>query len=78
MKWAAIKPSHGFIAVDEEWALSRNWPPTTRYPGSDPPKGVYLLEGYHQIHCLVSHITLLVRHCICLIRVLSDHNQKSL
>ncbi|KAF2873319.1 hypothetical protein BDV95DRAFT_592708 [Massariosphaeria phaeospora] len=49
--WDAILPSHGFVAMDLQWAAGRNWPETMRLP-SDPSKGVYLLEAYHQLHCL--------------------------
>ena len=53
MLWDSIRPSHGFIAMDEEWAFQRDWPESMRLP-SDRSKRVYLLEAYHQIHCLVS------------------------
>ena len=52
--WDAIVPSHGFVAMDEVWAFSRHWPDSMRLP-SDGNKRVYLLEAYHQLHCLVSH-----------------------
>ena len=51
--WDAIDPSHGFVAVDREWAAKQQWP-VTMYLPSDHSKGVYLLEAYHQLHCLVS------------------------
>ena len=51
--WDAIKPSHGFVAMDEKWAADRHWPETMRLPG-DQSKRVFLLEAYHQLHCLVS------------------------
>ena len=50
--WDAIDPSHGFVAMDREWAAQRQWP-VTMYLPSDRSKGVYLLEAYHQLHCLV-------------------------
>ena len=53
--WDAINPSHGFIAVDRKDAAARNWPATMYLP-SDESKGVYLLEAYHQLHCLVSRL----------------------
>ena len=52
--WDAILPSHGFIAMNEAWAFERNWPESMRLP-SDGSKRVYLLEAYHQLHCLVSY-----------------------
>ena len=51
--WDAIDPSHGFVAMDREWAARQQWP-ITMYLPSDLSKGVYLLEAYHQLHCLVS------------------------
>ena len=38
--------------MDRDWAAVQNWPVSMRLP-SDPSKGVYLLEAYHQLHCLV-------------------------
>jgi len=37
--------------MDREWAKARNWPKSMYLP-DDKSKGVYLLEGYHQLHCL--------------------------
>lgn len=53
--WEAILPSHGFVAMDRQWAERRQWPESMYLP-SDHSKGVYLLEGYHQLHCLVSFV----------------------
>ena len=39
--------------MDREWAKQRQWPESMYLP-SDHSKGVYLLEAYHQLHCLVS------------------------
>ena len=50
--WEAILPSHGFVAMDRKWAKVRQWPESMYLP-SDHGKGVYLLEAYHQLHCLV-------------------------
>ncbi|GLA81336.1 hypothetical protein AtubIFM56815_004980 [Aspergillus tubingensis] len=51
--WAAINPAHGIIAVDRQWAAQNHWPESMTMPDDDS-KGVYLLEAYHQLHCLVS------------------------
>jgi len=51
--WDAINPSHGFVAIDRKEATARNLP-LAMYLPSDHSKGVYLLEAYHQLHCLVS------------------------
>ncbi|OKL58690.1 hypothetical protein UA08_06305 [Talaromyces atroroseus] len=49
--WDAIHWSHGMITRDKKWAESQNWPDTMDLP-SDHSKGVWLLEAYHEIHCL--------------------------
>lgn len=51
MLWEQILPSHGFVAVDRQWADEHHWP-VSMYLPSDHDKGVYLLEAYHQLHCL--------------------------
>lgn len=51
--WDAILPSHGFVAMDENWASERQWPRSMKLP-SDGSQRVFLLEAYHQLHCLVS------------------------
>lgn len=50
--WAAILPSHGFVALDREYAKEKGWPQSMYLP-HDKTKGVYLLEAYHYLHCLV-------------------------
>lgn len=49
--WDAILPSHGFVAMDRKWATQQQWPESMYLP-SDTTKGIYLLEAYHQLHCL--------------------------
>ena len=51
--WEAISSAHGIVAIDKDWAAQRQWP-TSMYLPTDHNKGVYLLEAYHQLHCLVS------------------------
>ena len=53
MLWDVILPSHGFVAMDRDWAKENGWPESMYLP-SDKSKGVYLLEAYHHMHCLVS------------------------
>lgn len=50
--WEKILPSHGIVAIDRVWAREHNWPDSMYLP-SDHSKGVYLLESYHYLHCLV-------------------------
>lgn len=51
--WDNILPAHGIVAVDHQWAAERQMPATMNLP-SDPSKGVYIIDAYHQLHCLVS------------------------
>ena len=41
------------MTVNREWAAEQNWP-ISGYLPDDKSRGVYLLEAYHQLHCLVS------------------------
>ncbi|RYN44532.1 hypothetical protein AA0114_g9922 [Alternaria tenuissima] len=49
--WDNINTAHGHIAVDHEFAAENHWPPSMDIPGM-PGKGMYLLQAYHQLHCL--------------------------
>ena len=51
--WNDILPAHGIVAVDHAWAVERQMPATMSLP-SDSSKGVYIIDAYHQLHCLVS------------------------
>jgi len=49
--WDQIVPAHGIVAVDHQWATEHNLPDSMGLP-SDPSKGVYIIDAYHQLHCL--------------------------
>ena len=49
--WNDILPSHGFVAINRRSAAGSQYPESMYLPG-DKSKGVYLLEAYHQLHCL--------------------------
>ncbi|KAI3004956.1 hypothetical protein CBS147345_7685 [Aspergillus niger] len=49
--WEEIFPAYGFVAVDHGWAAENHLPSSMSLP-SDSSKGVYILDAYHQIHCL--------------------------
>ncbi|KAL1641070.1 hypothetical protein SLS58_006342 [Diplodia intermedia] len=49
--WDNINTAHGHIAVDRDWATAHNWAPSMEIPDR-PDKAMYLLEAYHQLHCL--------------------------
>lgn len=50
--WRAINPAHGFVAIDKDIAQAEGLTRAMSLP-SDDTKAVYLLEAYHQVHCLV-------------------------
>ena len=50
--WDAIWPTYGIVALDHQWAAEKNLHPSENLD-SDPSKGVYVLEAYHILHCLV-------------------------
>lgn len=42
----------GFIAVPDEWSAAKGLLEAQRFPW-DTSKGIYLLNGQHNLHCLV-------------------------
>ncbi|KAL3481676.1 hypothetical protein BJX99DRAFT_253204 [Aspergillus californicus] len=49
--WEKIVPAYGFVAVDHAWAAEHHLPASMSLP-SNSSKGVYIVDAYHQIHCL--------------------------
>ena len=43
---------NGFVALPHSWATNKLWPKARDMPG-DPDKGIYVVDGFHQLHCLV-------------------------
>jgi hypothetical protein len=50
--WGSILPGHGVIAVESEYAKSKDLPETVILPDSGG-KLTYVIEAYHAIHCIV-------------------------
>jgi len=50
--WDNIVWTYGMIGVDHDWAMSQHWPKTMQLP-QDETKSAYLLQAYHEVHCLV-------------------------
>jgi hypothetical protein len=50
--WENITPAHGIVALDHIWAAQKHLPASMNLP-SDYDKGVYIIDAYHQLHCLV-------------------------
>lgn len=65
--WDNIIPAHGIVAVEHRWAAERQLPATISLPG-DPSKGVYIIDAYHQMHCLVGFHKLQVSESVLILK----------
>ena len=61
--WHDIDIDSGVIALSDDYVASKNLPPAQRFPW-DYTKGIYIVHGYHNLHCLVHEISLLNTHSI--------------
>lgn len=52
--WNAIDASHGLVSIEHEIAAQHGLPRAMDDPRTSS-KGLYILEGYHSLHCLVSN-----------------------
>lgn len=58
-RWKALSADDGIVAIDREWAASKGLPLSESTFPWDSSKSIYLLNGYHGIHCLAQlHLTL--------------------
>lgn len=56
--WNSINVDHGVVALPDSWVAEHGLRTAQRFPW-DQTKGVYLLHGFHDLHCLkVIHISL--------------------
>ena len=46
-------PETGLVAMSDDWVTSKGLPRAQRFPW-DKSKGLYVLNGFHNMHCLVS------------------------
>ena len=51
-RWLEILPAHGIVAVNQQWVADKQLPKSLEHP-QDPSKSVYIIDAYHQLHCLV-------------------------
>lgn len=51
-RWSNIIPAHGIVAVDYKWAQNKRLPESLDHP-ENPDQRVYIIDAYHQMHCLV-------------------------
>jgi len=49
--WDNINTAYGHVGLDHTLAAQQHWPYSMPIPGNET-KGLYLLESYHQLHCL--------------------------
>ena len=45
----------GTIAISDDVVAEKELPPSQRWPW-DSSKGIYYMQGYHNLHCLVLHL----------------------
>lgn len=50
--WEDISIDNGTVALDDSYVKTIGLPPSQRFPW-DEHKGIYLLNGFHSMHCLV-------------------------
>ncbi|KAJ0418861.1 hypothetical protein BJY00DRAFT_287158 [Aspergillus carlsbadensis] len=49
--WHSINIDHGVVALPDSFAASHNLRTAQRFPW-DTSKGIYILHGFHNLHCL--------------------------
>lgn len=50
--WEGINIDNGTVALADSYVKGIGLPPSQRFPW-DQRKGIYLLNGFHSMHCLV-------------------------
>lgn len=56
--WHDINVDNGVVALSDEWAAQHGLRTAQRFPW-DRKKGIYILHGFHNLHCLkIIHISL--------------------
>jgi hypothetical protein len=51
--WGAFKQERGWVELSHAYAQQREMSPGLYLP-DNPRMGLFILDGYHQMHCLVS------------------------
>ena len=62
--WSSIKWDRGMVVVDEETVVLLSLDERARPFPWNPSKRVYVLNTFHQLHCLVSIVIFLFRTTI--------------
>ena len=50
--WEEIRVDNGTVALHDSYVEAMGLPTSQRFPW-DQDKGLYLLNGFHSMHCLV-------------------------
>jgi hypothetical protein len=50
--WNDINVDDGVVALPDTMVRGLGLPPAQRFPW-DPTRGIYILHGFHNLHCLV-------------------------
>ena len=53
-KWLEVDSSDGIVALTDTYVQEKGLPASQRFPW-DAAKGLYLVNAFHNLHCLVSH-----------------------
>ena len=56
--WHDIDIDSGVVALSDDYVASKDLLPAQRFPW-DETKGIYIIHGYHNLHCLVQSFPLL-------------------
>ena len=59
--WANIDIDAGVIALSDSYVSEKGLPEAMRFPWDDT-KGIYFIDAYHNLHCLVSSTLTLTHH----------------
>ena len=51
--WEAINIDDGMVALPDDLVAQKGLPVAQRFPW-DATKGIYLINGHHNLHCVVS------------------------
>ena len=52
MMWDKLRPDVGLVALSDEFVMEKGLSTAQRFPW-DHKKGIYVLNGYHNLHCIV-------------------------
>ena len=66
--WADIEIDAGVVALSDSYVSEKGLPEAMRFPW-DETKGIYFLNAYHNLHCLVTAHSLLIFFMAPILRI---------